>query len=673
MINVSKEYKEIMGRPIRNRAYISVGIGIIDQEAQATATADGTFAYWSHGNVFSTNQSWIEYATLEENYFKADGSMLFMPENDELMQLKNNGITTEEIRGIVRIDFPQKFAIKGLTLEFGSAYPTEFTVRTEEKLLTYTNNLEKFETMDVLGDTSYIIITPIAMVGGEQRFRIKSALMGVGLSYTNEQTKSFKLTEFASPISAELPKESISYSFYDEENRFDVDDDNSFIDYLETMQKIAVSFGLELDDGSVEWHKVATTYLKNWSSKKGQVSLTATDRLTQMSGKYTAGNKIYERTAYQEAQYIFADAGVPQDEYQIDEYLKDIVLTNPMPEKPHKQCLQLLANACRCILKQDVEGKILIRANFAVVLDPEDYELEVNGVTAWGKPGNIFIGENAVYAELMQDFFRADGSMYFLPEDGTYLQTGYVSEQISDDNGLFEVNPYIAITLPAAYSYYGVYINFNGNPPEEMIIHTYHDDELLESVLFTQLLQENYLVHDFLNFDKMVFEFAKGYPNNRVLVDKISFGNLTDYVLKRQDMMTNPVGYKEERVKYVRTKIYSFKTDSNGKAKEVEDDIYEQVTVGDVGVTKTIANPLISTQEQALLVAEWIGNYYSNNISYDINYRGEPRLSASDIIKIESDKKANLQVEIENLTLDFDKSFSGTLEVRRATANATGG
>ena len=80
-----------------------------------------------------------------------------------------------------------------------------------------------------------------------------------------------------------------------------------------------------------------------------------------------------------------------------------------------------------------------------------------------------------------------------------------------------------------------------------------------------------------------------------------------------------------------------------------------------------------TTQEQALLVAEWIGNYYSNNISYDINYRGEPRLSASDIIKIESDKKANLQVEIENLTLDFDKSFSGTLEVRRATANATGG
>ena len=206
-----------------------------------------------------------------------------------------------------------------------------------------------------------------------------------------------------------------------------------------------------------------------------------------------------------------------------------------------------------------------------------------------------------------------------------------------------------------------------------MIIHTYHDDELLESVLFTQLFQENYLVHDFLNFDKMVFEFAKGYPNNRVLVDKISFGNLADYVLKRQDMMTNPVGYKEERVKYVRTKIYSFKTDSNGKAKEVEDDIYEQVTVGDVGVTKTIANPLISTQEQALLVAEWIGNYYSNNISYDINYRGEPRLSASDIIKIESDKKANLQVEIENLTLDFNKSFSGTLEVRRATANATGG
>lgn len=672
MINVSKEYKEIMNRPIRNRAYISVGIGIIDQEAQASATANGAFAYCSYGDIFNTNQGWIEYATLEENYFKADGSMYFMPENNELMQLKNNGITTEEIRGIVRIDFPQKYAIKGLTLEFGSAYPTEFKVQTEEKLLTYTNNSEKFETMDVLGDTSYIIITPVTMVGGEQRFRIKSALMGVGLSYTNEQTKSFKLTEFVSPISAELPKESISYSFYDEENRFDVNDNDSFIDYLETMQKIAVSFGLELDDESVEWHKIATVFLKSWSSKKGQVSLTATDRLTQMKDKYVAGNRIYERTAFQEAENIFVDAGITPDEYEIDDYLNDVVLINPMPEGTHKECLQLLANACRCLLIQDADGKTIIRANFATVLDPEDLVVEANDIAVWSRSENILVGECAVYADMTQDFFKADGSMYFLPEDEEYLQTAYVSEKISDDNGLFTENPYVAIILPAAYSYYGVNIAFEGNPPQEMVIHTYKDNELLESTVFTDLMMENYLAHDFLYFDKMVFEFTKGYPNNRVLVDKISFGNLSDYVLKGQDMMTNPIGYKEERVKVARAKIYTFENDDEGKPKEVEDDVFAEVVLGNVGVIKTVSNPLVSTQKHAVLLAEWVGNYYANNISYDVDYRGEPRLNAADIIRMESEKKSNLQVEITELTLNFNKKFSGSLEVRRATSKMTG-
>ena len=212
------------------------------------------------------------------------------------MQLNYNGAVTEDLLGSIRIDFSKIYAIKGITLEFGTAYPTEFKIETREKTLTYTNNAERFLTTDVLGDTDYIVITPISMVGGEQRFRIKSAIMGVGLQYSNEQTKSFSHDDFVSSISDELPQESTNFSFYDENGSFDVDNDSSFIDYLETMQKLTVSFGVELDDGSVEWHQIATNYLKDWSSQKGVVTLKATDRLSQMEDEYSLGFKIYERT-----------------------------------------------------------------------------------------------------------------------------------------------------------------------------------------------------------------------------------------------------------------------------------------------------------------------------------------------------------------------------------------
>ena len=665
MISVSNKYKEVMSRPIRNRAYLSVGIGVINQNAQEDGVAKGSFEYWSHGNVFNANQSKVEYATLEENYMKADGAMLFVPENDELMQLQNSGLITSDVLGSVRIDFTEVFAIKGITLVFGSAYPTEFTIQTAEKTLTYTNNSESFVTNDVLGDTDYIIITPTAMVGGQQRFRLQSVLMGVGLQYSNAQTKSFSHKDFVSTISEELPSESTSFSFYDENGLFDVDDESSFIDYLETMQTITVSFGIELDDGTVEWHQVATNYLKNWKSQKGVVTLTATDRLSQMEDEYSLGNKIYTRTAYEEAESIFSDAGLQPDEYFIDDYLNDVVLTNPMPIGSHKECLQLLANACRCILRQNENGRIMIQANFATVLDPDDLTVSTNGTTAWSKPNNVLLGTDVVYAELTQDFLKADGSMYFLPEDESFLQTSYVSEQVADENGLFEVNPILTISMPASYTYFGVSVDFDGNPPSQLIVHTYKANELVESVMFNKLDINSYLMHEFASFDTMAFEFTKGYPQNRVLVNKISFGELSDYVLTKMDMMENPIGYKERRVKSVKVKVFTYQ-DVDGKPQEVEDSVFVEKTVHAVGESKILQNPLVSTTEHATLLAEWLGNYYGNNISYDLRYRGEPRINAGDIIHMESEKKSNLQVEITSNDISFNGAFSGHIELRRA-------
>ena len=666
MISVSNAYKQAMSKRLRDRAYISVGIGIINQDAQESGVLNADLGYWSKGNVFDTNQSNIEYATLENNYFRADGTMYFMPENDSLAQFLTNGIATNEVLQPIRIDFPQIYAIKGITLEFGSAYPTEFTIETAEKTLNYTNVASKFVTYDVLGDTNYIVITPISMVGGQQRFRLQSVLMGVGLQYSNNQTKDLTLTEFVSSISDELPSEDLKFTFYDKENRFNVDDDNSFIDFLETMQRVTLSFGITLDDGTIEWNQVSTTYLKNWKSQKGVVSLTATDRLEQMEDEYTLANRIYERTAYDEAESIFMDAGLEPNEYYIDEYLKDVTLHNPMPNGTHKECLQLLANACRCTIRQDANGRIMILANFANVLDPTDLSVSTNGVADWSKPENVLIGTDVVYADLTQNFFKADGSMYFLPEDENYLETSYVSEQIANENGLFEVNPTITITMPAAYTYFGVNLKFDGNPPQEMIIHTYNGEDLVGSKKFTDLSNDSTLLNEFKSFDTMVFEFTQGYPNNRVLVNKITFGDLSDYVLTKSDMMSNPIGYKEKRVKAVRCKIFTYENDSQGNPKEIEDEVFAIKTLNEVGEVKTVQNPLISTQEHAELLAEWVGNYFANNISYDVDYRGEPRNNAGDIIYMESECIDNLQVEITKHTLKYNGAFSGSMELRRA-------
>ena len=148
------------------------------------------------------------------------------------------------------------------------------------------------------------------------------------------------------------------------------------------MKPLKSKVSITLDEGTVEWNQIATTYLKDWKSQKGIVSFTATDRLEQMEDEYSLANRIYDRTAYEEAESIFADARLQPDEYYIDEYLNDVPLHNPMPNGTHKECLQLLANACRCIIRQDENGVIRIMANFANVIDPTDLSVSTNGVAS---------------------------------------------------------------------------------------------------------------------------------------------------------------------------------------------------------------------------------------------------------------------------------------------------
>lgn len=670
MIKASNAYKYAMQKKIRDRAYISITLGVVNGDAQNTAYFDGDYAYWGNKVLpFRNDAEYTEYATLEQNYMRVDGQMYFLPrETSGLYQLRNAPLTTQNVMETVKVAFPQEYSIKGLTIDFGKYYPTSFKIVTDEKELTYTSNKHDFSTTDVIGDTTKIQIIPISMVGGNKRLRVEKIVMGVGLTYRNNDVSTASFEEFVNGISAEIPYRKLSVTILDKNNVYNVDDDNSFINFLETGQKMELSYGMALSDETVEWHKKATMLLTDWNSKKNQMSFTANDVLSTLEDNYTIGNKIYDRTAYAEAISILTDAGFEPDEYFVDDCLRDVSLHNPMPEASHKECLQLLCNASRCILFVDSDGRINIKANFANVINPADMQVTSNGTAWWGNATNALYGNNNVYAELTRSFMRVDGSQFFLPRNtGTAIeQTGYVTSNVSDENGLFSKNPVLTLKLPAAYTYYGLYISFQGNPPKEMKVSTYNGDTLLKTFKYDDLKEKSLLNDEFENFDSIRFEITKAYPKNRVLIDKISFGDLSDYELKKDSMTENPYGYAERKTKDVFVKIYTFQNGEDNTPQVVEDNVYLNKSINNSGEIRYCENQLISTEDHARTVAEWLGNYYANNISYDVQYRGDPVLEAADIIFMESDIVNSLQVEVETHKLNFNGAFSGSLQLRRA-------
>lgn len=661
MLRVSNAYKDIMNRPIRNRGYISVVLGVINQEAQRSASYTASTTSWSKGNIFDDSVEMNTYATLDEKFMKADGSMLFMPENGGYL---NNGITFT-LGQSVTINFGEERSIRGLTIDWGEAYPTSFTIVSESANLSYTGNTKsKWTTTDVIGDTTYIIITPTEMVGGTQRPRIKLVQMGIGIEFTNETVKEANLQDFASSISDEVSYAKYTVTAYDTEGVFNVDSVNSFTNFLGTMQTMTIYFGLEMDDGSIEWFKKATGFLSEWDSEEGIVTVTATDRLSQLDDNYESGYTLGSRTAYQAIVDILTDAGMEADEYIIDDYLKNITITNPIPKKPHRACLQTIANASRSVIYENPEGQLVIQTNFANTVDPDDLEVSSTTASTWSTVSNLFDGTSYEYADLTYQNFRCDGTMVFMPEDGNYVTTSFTSSAIASSSGAISTG--FTVELPYAFSYSGFSMAFGGCVPKTLVVTTYKGTALQETKTFTNLTRLCTIYYDFLAFDKMVFTFTETEPGARVVVKQLTYGDFTDYYLTRDLMISKPHGYQEKRVKEVKVKIYTYHNDDQGIPLLDEDEVYYTKTLNPVGVTKVVQNPLISSEEMAENIAGWIGNYYENNATYDVNFRGDPRLQAADIIHMESDALNNLQVEIHKNELTFNGSWSGVLELRKA-------
>ena len=97
------------------------------------------------------------------------------------------------------------------------------------------------------------------------------------------------------------------------------------------------------------------------------------------------------------------------------------------------------------------------------------------------------------YASYEQDFFRADGSLYFMPSSG-YLYCGYVSNEKSNANGVFTNVPAITVIWNAAWTWYNMALTFGGAVPTKMTISLYNDNILEDSFVVDEAIDTNTLI-----------------------------------------------------------------------------------------------------------------------------------------------------------------------------------
>lgn len=745
MQKVSSAYKTSMKDSLRERGYIMLIFGIVNQEAQVNARVDGgEFAYFSNtASLFRETDGQTVYATLEEDFSKVDGSMFFLPRQSPAAVYFDTGLVSEGLVSDGAVEVTIQLHIpavdfRGVTIRFGENYPVDFDLVTDrgQKVEVRGNDQAVYVTETVFEKVTALTLVARRMLHPQSRFRMYSFLFGYGLTYYNDSVMASTLDSYISPIGADVPQIDFSVTLKNYNQYFNVDNPKSAIHFLETGQEMDAYYGYQLPDSQeIEWVRGNHLLCSQWESDDFTATIRCQDVLRNLDGEFSKG--IYApggKSYYDLALEVLEDAG--QTEFYIDPYLKTLSTKNPLPRVEHRQALQIIANACRCVLSQTRAGKIQIKSSFI----PE-VSASCNGETAYSNIENIL--ETAAkdeYAALSTNYTTVDGGMYFLPRsvNDMTLYTGYVSGQMSDQNGQFETNPVLTLVQEAQCMYYGVKFVFGHALPSGIILRTYNDGSpVTEYQVVEEVTKVLVIHHDFDDFDTMTIEFTgTAEPYSRIVLNSFSFGDLTDFTMERQDMTSSPKAIKQETVKEVLVPCYGYQPGASEERLISEDIIvaagesrafylgepsygfrallddsaagvsvtawgnysvtlrfqtggthklevfgyryriveqYAAAAVNPRGRTVKWENPLVSDMGVAQDLADWLADYYRAGIEYEYDTRGNPELDVNDIIYQENDFHPELRVRVYRETLNFNQAFSGHVAARKFREVADGG
>lgn len=737
MQKVSKAYKESMKSSLRERAYIMISFGLVNQEAQAKATVDnGSYAYYSNkDNIFGEHIDDTVYATLEEEFTKVDGSMFFLPRATEGGRYYDTGIVSDKLVSEARCEVVISLNtiatdFKGLTINFGENYPVDFDIvgSTGQTIEFRGNTKSKWSTEEVLENTTYIKLVFYKMKNPQSRLRIYSIMFGYGLVYYNDSVMSSALDSYVSPIGADVPQFDFSVTLKNYDHYFNVDNPNSAINYLETGQEMDIMYGYQTPGSdTIEWIQGNHLWCSEWESDDNTATIRCQDIFRNMDGEYVKG--LYSaagKSYYALAEEILKDAGI--SEYYIDPRLKKLYSNNPIPRVKYKEALQIIANACRCVLTQSRDGKVQIKSNFM-----PSASIATNGEETYSNAANVLTDTPKVeYATLAGNYTPTDGTMFFLPRNGkAALTTGYVSKEISGANGTFTKNPVVTITMEAIRAYYGLKLVFGTALPAAFTIRTYKGGEPVNEypVEKDEINTTSIILRDFDDFDVMKIEFTKtAEPYNRIVLNYFSLSDVVDFTMNRRDMTSSPKAIKQELIKEVIVPCYTYQENNREEnlvyedidvvAGEVEtyyiqdpsygykvklDEVegkatvvawsnyfvtikfnvtgsfklevqgyrykivekYATVSLNARGKTVKWKNPLISNTTMANEIAAWLADYYTAGIEYEYDTRGNPELDATDIVYQENEFHDGMRVNIYRHTVNFKQAFSGRVTARR--------
>ena len=369
MKSVSNSYKEVMDQVIRPTTLFQASLEMIDRGVESDATVITSEAtHYSTGVFDKVHEG--DYATFEQDFFRVGSGMRILPDTDFI---KNGYVSSVMCDGngvfqtvpMLEFTFDHTRSFIAMTYEFAYDYPTQIRVTyyldgvQQGQFISLPNRVDFIDADNHIYDCDRITFEFLGMSAPYRRLRIARMLFGYEKKFEMGDLLSVDHTLSVDPISSALPYERLILRVNNFSKDYNPDNPQGSWVYFTNGQPLSIRYGVQIDD-RVEWVEAGRLFLSDAPTVDAtSASFNAVDTISTLTNVYNRGlwreNGV---TLYDLAVDVLSDAGVTN--YILPDSLKSIVTRAPMSILPHRECLQMIANAGECILYTNPQGTVVI-------------------------------------------------------------------------------------------------------------------------------------------------------------------------------------------------------------------------------------------------------------------------------------------------------------------------
>ena len=385
---VSNQFKEVMNQNIRPTSQFQASLEMIDRSVERDATVTtSTPTHFSTGVFDKAHEG--DYVALEENFFRVGSTQRILPDDG---YIKNGYVSSvkcdaegifQEIP-IIEFSFTNARSFIAMTYEFSYDYPTDIRVtyyldgEQRGQFIATPTGASFVDDDNHIGECDKITFEFLRMSAPNRRLRIARMVFGYEKKFEMTDILSVNHTLSIDPISSALPYEKLVMKVSNLSKDYNPDNPQGTWVYFTNGQPLSIRYGLEIDD-RIEWVEAGKLLLSDAPTvDANSASFEAVDTISTLTNEYYKGLwRDGGITLYDLAANVLADARIT--DYILSDSLQSIITRAPLPILPHRECLQMIANAGGCVLRTNPQGTIVIEKQIHEET-PIDYHIDFTKV-----------------------------------------------------------------------------------------------------------------------------------------------------------------------------------------------------------------------------------------------------------------------------------------------------